>query len=307
MDRSGSVRNAIKSAVKYCAVVLIVFLVSVPFIWMVLSSLKTDQELCSWPPHLFPRHPTIEYFKDLETQMNISMHMKNSLLVAIGTIGLCLFLSTMGAYALTRFRFRGRQAIANIILLAYTFPSMLLAIPLFIIFSKIGMSNKLWSLVLAHTTFSFPFMLWFLWGFFKTIPIHLEEAAMLDGATRLQVIRHVVLPISLPGIVAVAIFAFIVSWNDYLFALVMISSERLKDSSLGAVKPRGLGNDELGHHHGCGRHHFYPAHHFFYFRSETYVQGLWSWSDRIIERSEGLNGKHSIGEYCQEIWKSCSS
>jgi multiple sugar transport system permease protein len=240
MGSSGSVRNAIKSAVKYCAVGLIVFLVSVPFIWMVLSSLKTDQELCSWPPHLFPRHPTIEYFKDLETQMNISMYMKNSLLVAIGTIGLCLFLSTMGAYALTRFRFRGRQAIANIILLAYTFPSMLLAIPLFIIFSKIGMSNKLWSLVLAHTTFSFPFMLWFLWGFFKTIPIHLEEAAMLDGATRLQVIRHVVLPISLPGIVAVAIFAFIVSWNDYLFALVMISSERLKTVPLALSSLAGL-------------------------------------------------------------------
>jgi ABC-type glycerol-3-phosphate transport system permease component len=145
----------------------------------------------------------------------------------------------MIAYGVTRQRIRGKQMIIAGMLYAYMFPPLLLAIPLYSMFSLIGLNDTLLSLVISHLTITMPLGVWFLWGFFKTMPFELEEAAMVDGCTRLGAFLRVVLPLSVPGLVTVAIFAFLLSWTDYTFALVMIGSDANKTVPLGLASMIG--------------------------------------------------------------------
>ena len=158
---------------------------------------------------------------------------------ALSTVSLTMILSIMIAYGVTRQRMRGKQLVISGMLYAYMFPPLLLAIPLFTAFSAIGLNDTLLSLVISHLTITMPLGVWFLWGFFKTMPFELEEAAMVDGCSRLGAFLRVVLPLSVPGLVTVAIFAFLLSWTDYTFALVMIGSDANKTVPLGLASMVG--------------------------------------------------------------------
>ena len=150
-----------------------------------------------------------------------------------------MVLSVMIAYGVTRQRIRGKKAIVAGMLYAYMFPPLLLAIPLYTMFALVGLNDTLLSLVISHLTMTMPLGVWFLWGFFKAMPFELEEAAMVDGCTRLGAFLRVVLPLSVPGLVTVAIFAFLLSWTDYTFALVMIGSDANKTVPLGLASMIG--------------------------------------------------------------------
>lgn len=162
---------------------------------------------------------------NLLAQTDYPRQFLNSLVVALSTVFLTMILAVMIAYGVTRQRIRGKQMIIAGMLYAYMFPPLLLAIPLYSMFTYIGLNDTLLSLVISHLTITMPLGVWFLWGFFKTMPFELEEAAMVEGCTRLGAFLRVVLPLSVPGLVTVAIFAFLLSWTDFTFALVMISSD----------------------------------------------------------------------------------
>ncbi|WP_211198651.1 carbohydrate ABC transporter permease [Ruegeria haliotis] len=222
----------------YLAVIVLAVYSAFPIYWMISSSLRPTQEILT-NPTLLPRSLTFQYYYSLLAQTDYPRQFLNSLIVALTTVVLTMILSIMIAYGVTRTRIRGKQMIIAGMLYAYMFPPLLLAIPLFAMFNLVGLNDTLLSLVISHLTITMPLGVWFLWGFFKTMPFELEEAAMVDGCTRLGAFFRVVLPLSIPGLVTVAIFAFLLSWTDYTFALVMIGSDANKTVPLGLASMVG--------------------------------------------------------------------
>ena len=204
-----------------------------PFLWMLSTSLKESSEVFASPPTLVPRHLTLGNFARLLTETNFATYFGNSLTVSFATVVLTLGVSAVGAYGLTRFRFPGRETVAGLILLTYMFAPIMIIIPFYILVKRLGLVNTHLALVLSYTTFCLPFCLWLLRAFFQSVPLELEEAALVDGAHRGRAVWHVVLPLALPGIIAAGIFTFILAWNDFLFALVLISSDELKTLPVG--------------------------------------------------------------------------
>jgi len=200
---------------------------------MLSTSLKESSEVFASPPTLVPRHLTLGNFARLLTETNFATYFGNSLTVSFATVVLTLGVSAVGAYGLTRFRFPGRETIAALILLTYMFAPIMVIIPFYILVKQLGLVNTHLALVLSYTTFCLPFCLWLLRAFFQSVPLELEEAALVDGAHRGRAVWHVVLPLALPGIIAAGIFTFILAWNDFLFALVLISSDELKTLPVG--------------------------------------------------------------------------
>ncbi|MEQ8655582.1 MAG: carbohydrate ABC transporter permease [Kiloniellales bacterium] len=198
-----------------------------PIYWMIISSFRDDQSLYAD----FSLLPGPFHLVNYEVLLGLTDYpnwFANSLLVAFGTVCITLLLSVLIAYSVTRLKFRGKTAVVGTMLYAYMFPPLLLAIPLFSLFVKLDIDDTRFSLMISHCTISLPLGVWLLWGFFKQIPVDVEEAAMVDGCSRLKAFVLVVLPLTLPGLVTVAIFSFLLSWTDYTFALVMISTDSLK-------------------------------------------------------------------------------
>lgn len=190
-------------------------------------------EFFVYPPHLVPHSFTLQHYRTLLTETSFLIWVKNSLLVASVTTAFVVTVASIAAYSLTRFRYPGRTLFARLVLLIYMFPPILLVIPFYIILVKMGLNDSLIALAFSYTSYSLPFSLWLLWEYFKTIPIDLEEAARIDGATRFQAFFKIVIPLAMPGIIATAIFGFIWAWVEYLYAMVLISSEGNKTLTLG--------------------------------------------------------------------------
>ncbi len=204
-----------------------------PLYWMVVSSLKVSHELLASPPTFWPQEWDLRAYRTLFYETNFVTYFKNTIVVAALTTGIVLAAGIIGAYALTRYRFRGRTLVGRVTLLAYMFPPIIMLVPLFLLARELGLVNSLVGLALTYISFSLPYALWILRAFFPSIPIDLEHAAMIDGANRAQALWHVVMPLALPGIIATAIFTFIVAWNDFLFALVLIGKDDLKTLAIG--------------------------------------------------------------------------
>jgi len=204
-----------------------------PLFWMLATSLKPSAEIFATPPRLVPAHPTLENFGRLFGETAFLTFFRNSAVVSLATVAVTLSVSALGAYGLTRFAFAGREKVAGLILTTYMFAPVMIIIPFYILVKQLGIVNTRLALVLSYTTFCLPFCLWLLRAFFESIPLELEEAAMVDGAGRARAVWHVVLPLALPGLIAAAIFTFILAYNDFLFALVLITSEELKTLPVG--------------------------------------------------------------------------
>ncbi|MGE3269410.1 MAG: carbohydrate ABC transporter permease [Chloroflexota bacterium] len=205
----------------------------VPLAWMVLTSIKPPQEVITYPPAILPKAPTIRNFVLLFQESLILTFLWNSVVAAVGSTVLSIILGTMAAYSLTRYRYPGRGKLATMILLGYMFPPIVLIIPFFVWFKAIGLTDSYIGLTITYVALGLPFATWLLWAFFQSIPLELEEAAWIDGATRPRAIIHVVLPLSLPGVIATSIFTFIVAWNEYLFALILMNTDRMKTLPVG--------------------------------------------------------------------------
>lgn len=222
----------------YLAAAVIAVYSAFPIYWMVISSLREPTSLLS-RVSLLPGPFTLEYYTNLLQLTDYPTHFVNSVIVAVVTVAVTMVFSVMIAYAVTRQRIRGKKLIVGAMLYAYMFPPLLIAIPMFTIFAQLGLSDTLTGLIASHLTLTLPLGVWFLWGFFKGMPFELEEAAMVDGCTRLGAFLRVVLPLSLPGLITVAIFSFLLSWTDYTFALIMIGSDANKTLPVGLASMVG--------------------------------------------------------------------
>ena len=204
-----------------------------PFVWMFSTAFKPLDEIFIFPPRLLPDNFTLANLARLFEQTRFLTYFKNSLLVSFSTVLLTIIIATAGAYGLTRFRFPGREQISGLILFTYMFAPIMIIIPFYVLIKTFGIANTHLALVLAYTAFCLPFSLWLLRTFFQSIPLELEEAALIDGATRTQAVVYVIMPLALPGMIATAIFTFILAWNDYIFVRILITSDNLKTLSVG--------------------------------------------------------------------------
>lgn len=230
---TGLLRWGTTRAPIYAAALLLALVCGFPLYWMALTSLKPDREILQTIPAFLTFSPHLEAYGRLFSQTRFLTYFTNSILVAGASTLLTIAVASLAAYGITRFRFRGRETIAGTMLFTYMFAPIMIVVPFYILMRNLGLVNTHFGLVLSYTTFSLPFSMWMLRSFFQSIPIDLEEAAMIDGASRPQAVVRVVLPMALPGIIAVSIFTFVVAWNDYLFARVLIGSDELKTLPVG--------------------------------------------------------------------------
>ena len=227
----------------YSAVIASVMIVCFPMLYIVLASFKSGSDLSAVPPTLFPTEWTIRNYEELFRQSDFLTYFKNSVLLAIVSTTLSILLGSVGAYSLSRFPFKPIQIFGSASLLSYMLPEVLVAIPLFVFIVNLNLHDTMTSLVLANICFTLPLTLWFMKSYFNAIPVALEESAMIDGNTRLQAFRKVTLPLALPGVVSVGIFSFNHTWNEFIFALIFISSD--KNSVLPLAVAKWMGQDTI--------------------------------------------------------------
>jgi multiple sugar transport system permease protein len=209
-----------------------------PFYHMTLTSLKTDRELYDRTavPLLIRQGPTLEHYQKLIWETAFLTWTKNSLMVTGIATGVSVVIGTIAAYALARLKFVGVGWLGTGIFVTYLVPTSLLFLPLAQVVHWIGLADSKWSLVVTYPTFLVPFCTWLLIGYFRTVPKEIEECAMVDGATRIQALWRIVLPIAVPGLVCAALFAFTLSWNEFIYALTFISSSDQATASVGVTQ-----------------------------------------------------------------------
>ena len=225
-------RNLVMRIFTYTMLIVMVAFVLLPIYWMVITSLKLPREIYR-VPSLWPQVFTSNNYRILIVEKEFLVNIRNSLIVACTVTVISLVISSFAAYSVVRFKYKFKGIIGRIILFAYLTPTSLLFIPLSIIVARLGLGNSLHGLIIVYLTFSLPLSTWLLQGYFRNVPRELEEQAMVDGSTRLGALFRILLPLSLPGIAAVAIFTFTGAWNELLLALIFITSESKRTVPLG--------------------------------------------------------------------------
>jgi multiple sugar transport system permease protein len=217
------------------AVFMIVLLF--PFYWMAVTTFKPNDELYNFREHnpFLIRSPTLANVEKLLFNTNYPEWLLNTMTVAVVATALSIFASVLAAYAIQRLKFRGAQTIGLMIFLAYLVPPSILFIPLATMVYGMGLYDSSWALILTYPTFLIPFCTWLMMGYFKSIPYELEECALIDGATRLQILWRITLPLAVPGLISAGIFAFTLSWNEFIYALAFISSSEEKTVPVGVL------------------------------------------------------------------------
>jgi multiple sugar transport system permease protein len=208
----------------YVGVVLVCLLLAFPIYWIVLTALSAPSELRRLPPVFWPADANWGIFAKVLRERPILLWLGNSTIVALSSVALSMSVSILAAYSLSRFRMRGGTSLGLFILTAKMLPATLLVIPLFGIFRTFGMIGSMWSVILAHATLIVPFSTWMLKGYFDTVPREIEHAAMVDGCSPLGSLFRVVLPVSAPGIAATALYGFVLSWSDYVYARTFLTN-----------------------------------------------------------------------------------
>lgn len=204
-----------------------------PLYWMLVTSLKSNDEIYQLVPTLWPHRPTLKSFATLFLKTKFLINVKNSFLVAGSVSAFSIVLSVLAAYAISRLRFKGRTAVSRSILYAYLMPRSVLFIPLYIFLVSIGLNNSIIGLIVIYPTITIPYATWILISYFNSIPAELEQAAAIDGCSRIGCLARIVIPLSLPGIVSTLIFMFTLCWCEYLYALVVITKGVQKTLTLG--------------------------------------------------------------------------
>ena len=199
--------------------------VLLPFWFIATGAIKAPQEIFARVPTLLPQSFTLRHFDKLLGASDYPRYLGNSLVVGLGSTAITVVLSVLAAYGFYRLRFPGRDLLFRAVLVAYAFPGILILIPLYGMMSQAGLIDTPAALVIVNVTFASPFAIWMMRSFFASIPAELEEAALIDGASRLAILLRIMVPLAAPGIASVAIFAFIASWTEYLFASVLILSD----------------------------------------------------------------------------------
>lgn len=218
----------------YGAALLVAAVILAPPIWLFISSISSSAELLSVPVHWIPKAPTFDRYAQIilgtgsESAANFRQTLVNSLLVATFVTLVCISVGSLAAYSFARMSFAGHGNLIYLLLLSYTLPPIMLVIPLFRVMGDLKLTNTILGLVIIYSALIMPFAVWIMRSYFQTIPMDLEDAAMIDGCGRLQAFGQVILPISVPGIVATGLFCFLASWEEFLIALIFTSSPAAK-------------------------------------------------------------------------------
>ena len=212
------------TTVSYLYLTVLAVFAAFPLVWILLSSIKGKGEITGDPTAFLPKSITLENYRIVLQQLNFTNNIANSIVIAGLTTVIAIVISALGAYGVVRFFPKFGKKLTRVLITTYMFPPILLAVPYSIIMGKIGMMNNRLGLVIVYLSFSVPYAIWLLVGFFQTVPLDVEEAARVDGANKLVVFGKVVLPIVAPGIVAVAIYTFINAWNEFLYSLILMNS-----------------------------------------------------------------------------------
>ncbi|MBI3709624.1 MAG: carbohydrate ABC transporter permease [Proteobacteria bacterium] len=224
-------------AVVYLPLGLFLFILLFPFYWMTLATFKSNRELHmykGWSAMLI-HEPTLDNIKKLLFDTDYPSWIWNTMVITVSATVLSIFCAVCAAYAIERLRYRGARYVGMAIFLAYLVPPSILFIPLYTMLSTLELLDSPLSLIFTYPTFLIPFCTWLFMGYFRSIPYELEECALIDGASRVQILLKVVLPLAVPGLISAAIFAFTLSWNEYLYALVFLNSSEAKTAPVGVV------------------------------------------------------------------------
>jgi len=232
--------------VSYGVLGFLVVLVVFPFYWMTVTSFKTEDQMRSLVSVFWPSPFALENYVQLLTKTDFVTWYGNSAFVAISSTLVATAIGTLGAYALARLRFMGRAFMSSAVLITYLVPPSILFIPLYAQIRTFGLADSLAGLIAAYPSFTVPFVTWLMMGYFESIPVELEEAAMIDGATRFGAFRRIILPLAAPGVLAAALYAFTQAWNEFLYALVFITNVKLR------TLPVGLSSFITGDVYGWG-------------------------------------------------------
>jgi multiple sugar transport system permease protein len=214
---------------------LMVLWTAIPFYWMIATSLKHDKEIYGYEATLIPEKPTLANYATVFRETPYMLYLRNSVAVAVGSTILSMIIAVLGAYAIARLDFPGRALLARGLVFTYLVPTSLLFIPMFAMMSMLRLTDSLYGLTIAYLGFDVPFCTWLLMGYFKSVPVELEEAARVDGCNRVSALVRIVLPMSLPALVVVTFFSFTHAWNEFLYAHVFTSTTNARTVTTGLV------------------------------------------------------------------------
>lgn len=230
------------SLISHIYLLLLCFFAVFPLLWIIISSIKGKGELTGNPTAFLPKVVTLDYYRHVIFDLGFIVNIRNSVIISLATTGIAITISSLAAYGIVRFFPKIGTVLSKVLVTTYIFPPILLAIPYSIVMAKLGLTNTRIGLVLVYLSFSIPYAVWLLVGFFKTVPIGIEEAAKIDGANKIQVFMQVVIPLVAPGIVATAIYTFINVWNEFLYSLILINDT---SKMTVAVALRSLNGSEI--------------------------------------------------------------
>jgi len=239
-------RALVEPAVSYAFLGVLLVVVVFPFYWMTITAFKSETQMRSLVSMFWPDPVVLDNFRHLLGDTDFLAWFKNSVFVAVSSTLVATAIGTLGAYSLARLSFLGRAFMSSAVLITYLVPPSILFIPLYAQIRNLGLADSLAGLIAAYPSFTVPFVTWLLMGYFESIPIELEEAAMIDGATRFGAFRRVILPLAAPGVLAAGLYAFTQAWNEFLYALVFITDVKLR------TLPVGLSSFITGDVYGWG-------------------------------------------------------
>ena len=228
-------RNALHSIVLPIGIAIFLVWTLFPYFWILTTSLKPNRDIFV-NATILPQRVTFEHYTYIFTSSDFQVYFRNSMTVAVATTLIAMVIAVFAAYALTRLRFIGREFVARATIVTYLIPASLLFIPLFQVAFQLRLTDRLWGLVVIYLIFSVPFSTWMTISYFNTIPAELQDAALVDGASRVRALFSIFLPLSLPALAVVALFTFTVAWNEFLFALLLISRDSQKTIPVGLTE-----------------------------------------------------------------------
>ncbi|MBU6349530.1 MAG: carbohydrate ABC transporter permease [Chloroflexi bacterium] len=245
-------RSRLRRIVLYSTVLVVCLMTFFPIYWMVVSTLQPNEYTLHFPPPLFPQEITFGQFAELFVAHPVAIWIRNSWVIALLTMLVCMVLSIMGAYALSSLRWPGRNLFGLFLLVTQMLPEMLVLIPIYGIYRSLSLLNNLTSLALVDAAFILPICVWILKGVFDTVPHEILDAALVDGCNELSVIWRIVLPLTVPGLVAVAVVAFFFAWNEYLYASILLGKAELMPASVGLSTLKAIGRTPIEQYMAAG-------------------------------------------------------
>ena len=229
----------IGSILSYTILIIGALLVVLPILWMLITALKDDLEIYQMNGRILPEKITLTSFIRIWRDYDFVLYFRNSLIVTIVAVIVSLIASTLKGYGAPRFKFKGKNAFLSFILMTQMFPSIMLLVPFYKILSIYGLNNSLVGLCIVYVSFTIPFCSWMMVGYYRTIPLEIDESASIDGASYMQTFIKITLPLVRPGIVSSAIYAFITCWNEYMFAAILLIDDKLKTAAVAIAEMNG--------------------------------------------------------------------